>query len=99
MLQYFVGQPMRVQQQSMRFKLDQTRSRAGGAATAAPEQLGAGRCLQFFLMVIILAVVIIIILKVAGVGALKNVPLPLPTFKVGVLLSLPIRVEYKPFFV
>ena len=31
-------------------------------------------------MVIILAVVIIIILKVAGVGALKNAPLPLPSF-------------------
>ena len=39
-------------------------------------------------MVIILAVVIIIILKVAGVGALKNAPLPLPTFKARVLLSL-----------
>jgi len=39
------------------------------------------RCLQFFLMVIILAVVIIIILKVAGVGALRNVPVPLPSFQ------------------
>ncbi len=36
-------------------------------------------------MVIILAVVIIIILKAAGVGALRNVPLPLPSFHVGAL--------------
>jgi len=39
------------------------------------------RCLQFFLMVIILAVVIIIILKAAGVGALRNVFVPLPSFQ------------------
>ncbi|KAK9830607.1 hypothetical protein WJX81_004669 [Elliptochloris bilobata] len=44
--------------------------------------IATDRCLQFFLMVIVLAVVIIIILKVAGVGALKNVPVPLPTFQV-----------------
>ena len=66
---------------------------AAKASTAAPEQLGEGRCLQFFLMVIILAVVIIIILKVAGVGALKNAPLPLPTFKVRALLFLPTRLR------
>ena len=39
-------------------------------------------------MVIILAVVIIIILKAAGVGALRNVPLPLPSFHVGALSLL-----------
>lgn len=60
-------------------------------STAGHKQLRSCRCLQFFLMVIILAVVIIIILKVAGVGALKNAPLPLPSFKALTLQFLPVK--------
>lgn len=57
------------------------------------------RCLQFFLMVIILAVVIIIILKAAGVGALRNVPVPLPSFHVGALPLLVLAAyACRPFY-